>query len=135
VIELLVQLVVQLVVEIIGDLLIETSLRGVANVLRNRVGRYVLGAVVGLGVGVGWGQHLSGQQSWPRLLWVSLLLGAVALVLAVGRAGAPVVVRSGWRAQFAWPWQWSADRLVGFAFINAGLAVGVVVGFAGRTAR
>ena len=102
-IELLVQLVVQLVVEVIGDLLIETSLRGVANVLGKRVGRYAL--------------------------------GAVALVLAVGRAGAPSVVRSGWRAQFAWPWQWSADRLVGFALINAGLAVGVVVGFAGTTAR
>lgn len=133
--ELLIQLIVQFVIEVLWDLLLESLLRGLAEALVRRTGRFVLGGLVGLGFGWAWGHHLMGGSSWPKLLWVSLLLGGIALVLAAGRAGAPNdIVTSASRprrvaAVLAPPWRWSAERLVGFAIINAGIAAGIALSF------
>jgi hypothetical protein len=133
--ELLIQLIVQLVVEVLWDLLLESLFRGLAEALVRRTGRFVLGAMVGCGFGWAWGHHLTGGTSWPKLLWVSLILGGTALVLAAGRAGAAsggdsaAGRRSAWTEVFAPPWSWSAERLVGFTIINAGIAAGIAISF------
>lgn len=133
--ELLIQLIVQLVVEVLWDLLLEGLFRGLAEALVRRTGRFVLGALMGFGFGSAWGHHLTGGSSWPKLLWVSLLLGGTALVLAAGRAGAAADGASAERRQpalrdlLAPPWRWSAERLVGFTIINAGIAAGIALSF------
>jgi len=132
VVELLIQLIVQVVVEIVGQYLVGKALNRAASVLTTRIGRYVIGAVIALGFGIGWGQHLSGRAHWPKLLWVSLGLAVVAAVLASRRRapGADHWMLT-WRALIAPPWQWSRSRLIGFAVINVALALGIVIGYGG----
>jgi hypothetical protein len=131
--EFLIQLLVQLVVEVIGDLLIETALHGVANVLRDRIGRYAIAAVVGFGFGLAWGDHLSGETSWPKLLWVSLALATAALVAAVTRSARRAdrgrVEGSALRQALTPPWHWQPDRLVGFVVLNLAIAGGIALAF------
>jgi hypothetical protein len=133
--EFLIQLLVQIIIELLWEVLLEGLFHGLGEVLVRRTARFVLGALVGLGFGWQWGHHLTGGSSWPKLLWVSLVLGVAALALAVGRAGSPAEPsrsgdqQSGWAALVAVPWRWSVERLVGFAIINAGIAVGIVASF------
>ncbi len=86
----------------------------------------------GLIVGLAWGWHVSGSSTWPRLLWVSLTLALAAGLLAVGRVGAPPDRASDGAARrqgLVPPWTWSAERLVGLAILDLGLAVGTAVTF------
>lgn len=124
ILELLFQLVVQLVFEILGEALLEGGARGAATILRNRVLRSALGALLGFGFGLFWGAHLSGGAHWPRLLWVSLSLAVAAAAWATGRERG-----AGWERPFALPWTWSAERLYGFAALNVALAAGIAVTF------
>lgn len=87
--ELIAQAVVYLIVELIGEVLLQASAHGAVRVVRSRTGRYVVTGLTGLGLGLAWGEHMSGSTTWPRLLWVSLGTGLAAGLLAVGRAGAP----------------------------------------------
>ena len=128
-VEVLVQLLVQLFVEVIGDLLLESAFHGVARTLASRIGRYVVGGVVGLGFGLAWGHHLTGGSHWPKLLWVSLALGAAAFVLAVTRPRASQPSPFGWRDALAPPWRWSEDRLLGFTLLNGCIALGILIAF------
>jgi len=131
--EFVVQLLVQLVVEFIGDFLLETALHGVANVLRSRIGRYAIAALVGFGFGLAWGDHLSGHESWPKLLWVSLSVAAVALVAAILRAAHPMNSRptegSALQQALTRPWRWPTDRLMGFVVLNLSIAGGIALAF------
>ncbi len=130
--ELLVHAVVYLIVELVGEGLLQAGAHGAARVLRSRTGRYVVIGLTGLCVGLAWGWHLSGSSTWPRLLWVSLVFALAAGLLAVGRVGAPptsALDGPGWRQALVPPWLWSAERLVGFAILNLGLAVGIPATF------
>lgn len=133
VLEFLIQLVVQLVVEVIGDFLLETAFHGVANVLRSRIGRYAIAGLAGFGFGLAWGDHLSGNATWPKLLWVSLGLAAAALIAAVTRAAKPAaagpVKGYALRQALTPPWRWHADRLVGFVVLNLAIAGGIALAF------
>jgi hypothetical protein len=134
-VDFLIEALIQIVVQILGELVIEGAFHGVAAVLRRQVGRWITGSLMGLGFGLAWGRHLSGATHYPRLLWVSLALTLVALVLALER---PRSERSDPRDRTStldlkWlvtpPWKWGFERLYGFAFINAGIAVGVLAAF------
>lgn len=129
--EFLIQIVAQILVELVGDLLLRNAFHGVANALRSTIGRYVVGALVGFGFGLGWGDHLSGQTTWPKLLWVSLALAGVALVLAVKTAGSPTEDDRTltWHDVMSPPWRWSRDRLLGFVVINLAVAGGIGLTF------
>jgi hypothetical protein len=137
---------VEVVLEIFGELLFEAGLEGAGRVLRNRWLRYAVGAALGLVFGILWGRQLSGGQTWPKLLWVSLVLAAVAAVAAVARAravgdratsgaesGAVLADRpvghGGWRNVLVPPWRWAVHRLVGFAVLNLALAFGIATSF------
>lgn len=130
---LLIELIFYLVVEVLGDLLLEGASHGAARVLRSRTGRFVLSGACGLGIGLGWGFYLRGADTWPRLLWVSLVIALVAALIAVGRKGAPDEVaargRRGWRRSLVPPWLWPAERLVALAVLNISLAAGIVATF------
>jgi hypothetical protein len=130
--ELIVSAVVQFVVEVLGELLLDTALQGLASVLQSRLGRWSIATALGLGFGVFWGVHLSGQDSWPRLLWVSLVFAALAFMLAVrpAAAGGANDVRS-WQDLLMPPWRWSGERLLGLGVLNIALAAGIVAGFRG----
>jgi hypothetical protein len=125
-VELLVQFVVQVVLELLGELLIEVGYHGTAKVLRNRITRNLLGMAAGLGVGLAWGQHLSGGAHWPKLLWVSLVLAVAAAVLAGRR---PRGQGAGWEQPLSPPWRWTAERLFGFCLLNLALATGILLTF------
>lgn len=131
--EFLIQLLVQLVVEVIGQLLIETAFHGVANVLRSRLGRYAVTILAGFGFGLVWGDHLSGNVSWPKLLWVSLGLAAAAFVAAIARAAYPMDNSPSddntFRAALAPPWRWRTDRLAGLVILNLAVASGIALAF------
>lgn len=135
-IELLVQAVAYLVVELIGEGLLQAGAHGAVRVLRSRTGRLVVSALTGLGAGLSWGWHVSGSPTWPQLLWVSLVLALAAGMLAAGRAGAPPEPAQAlgdvvWRRALLPPWLWPAERLVGLAILNLGLAVGITMTFDG----
>ena len=133
--EFVIQVVAQILVELVGDVLLGNAFRGVANVLRSTLGRYVTGALLGFGFGLAWGDHLSGQSTWPKLLWVSLALAGVAVVLAVNAAGRPAagdptaLAGDPWRDIVTPPWRWRPDRLVGFVVVNLAIAGGIGVAF------
>ena len=132
IVELLVQFIVQVVVEVVGQYLLSKALDRAATVLTTRIGRYVIGAVLALGFGIGWGEHLSSRAHWPKLLWVSLGLAVVAGFLARRRRSYGEHPGLTWRTVFAPPWRWSRQRLIGFAVINLALALGIVVGYGGQ---
>ena len=90
-------------------------------------------ALIGCAVGAASGDHLREATTSPRLLWVSLVLAAVALVLAVGRQGAERQLRGTGRGLRVVrevvlpPWRWGAERLAGLALLNVGIAAGILV--------
>jgi hypothetical protein len=135
VIEFVIQFIVQVLIDVLWDALLEGMLRGLAELLFRRVGRFVLSALFGFGCGWFWGHHLTGGSSWPKLLWVSLVLSGTALALAAGRAGATSERLPAGGRQFPWtallapPWRWSAERLLAFTTINAAIATGIAVSF------
>jgi hypothetical protein len=118
--------------EVVGEWLLQTSFRGTVRIARSRTGRLTVGTVVGLAFGAAWGAYLAGEPTWPRLLWVSLLLSAVSAVLAVGRAGTgDRPARRAGRVSGVFadvavpPWRWGGERLAGFALINLGIAAAI----------
>jgi hypothetical protein len=130
-VELVVQLVVQVVMELLYELLLRFAWTAAAHLVRTLVSSFVLSFVAGLGVGVAWGHYLAGNQTWPKLFWVSVALGLAAFAYAmtrddrVGRPNEPL--RPG--DLLSPPWRWSSERLVGFALINAGIAAGIALAF------
>lgn len=94
----------------------------------------------GIGAGFWWGVRLSeaGRTEPPSSLWISFAMAAIFVTLALVRAlrsssevgsgggggGAP----AGLRARLT-PWQWSPERLLGFAALNGSVAIGIAVGF------
>lgn len=130
-VELVVQLVVQVVVEVLYELLLRFAWKGLAHLVRNVVSGFVLSFLAGLGLGWLWGAHLVGNETWPKLFWVSIALGLVAFAYAMSRpAGfAPQADRFSITALVTPPWKWEAERLVGFAIINAGIALGIALAF------
>lgn len=134
-IEFVIQVLAQIIVELVGDVLLGNAFRRVVNVLRSAIGRAVVGGLIGFGFGLAWGDHLSGQSTWPKLLWVSLALAGVALVFAVRAAGRPAagaptaIVGETWRDLMTPPWRWRPDRLLGFVVINLAIAGGIGLAF------
>jgi hypothetical protein len=129
VIELLVQAFVQVVVELLGDGLLNLGRHGARQVISSRASRYVLGTLAGLGLGAAWGAHLAGGETWPKLFWVSIALGLGAFALAIARADVVRPPSLAVRDLLSPPWKWESERLMGFALINAGLAVGIAITF------
>lgn len=125
----------QFIFEVLGEFLFEAGFHGAARVLRSRVGRYVVASMAGLGAGIWWGARLSekGRVQEPRTLWISLGLTAFAGLAAIWRwrRGPPF----GKQSIVSAPWRWPAYRLVGFAILNAAVAVGVAIGFQPHTFR
>lgn len=123
----MIDLLLELVVQVVVELLLEGFFEGVGRVVERRVGRLVLSGLCGLGFGLAWGAYLDGRAAYPRLLWVSLALAAVAALLAVVHPG--TAVESGWRAVLVPPWRWSRERLVNLVVLNLALAGGIVLTF------
>lgn len=126
--ELLVQ-VLQLLIQLVVQALVEVVFEGFVEGLRFRVFRQVLGGLLGVGFGLAWGQHLTGGAHWPRLLWVSLALAAASAVLALQRDRRADRRELSWQTLLELPWRWPAERLVGLAIINAGIALGIAIAF------
>lgn len=124
---------VQVLFEIVGQILVEAGFHATAVVLRSRIGRYVVASAAGLGGGIWWSARLSarGRVQEPRALWVSIGLMALAVLLAArqrtGSHGHEEL--PGLRSVIAPPWKWPVYRLVGFALLNAAIAVGIAVSF------
>jgi hypothetical protein len=126
-IEFVVSLVVQLLSDVLGELAVDGFLRGLAEALEHRVGRYAVFTVLGLAFGVVWGWHLSSRAQPPNLLWVSLGFAFAALMVRLLSTSVdrPFVLREA----FEPPWRWSPQRLTGLVFLNLGLATGVLAGW------
>ena len=132
IVELLIQFIVQVLFEILAESVLKVLFRGGSRVAASRNGRWVVGTLLGCAVGFAWGTHLREMVHWPRLLWVSLALGAASVVLALGRvkeddqqppssSGLSGVLGE----LFTPPWRWTKDRLTAFALINLGIAAGI----------
>jgi hypothetical protein len=108
--------------------------------------RYAVGAALGLVFASSGAGSSVVARTWLKLLWVSLVLAAVAAVAAVARAravgdratsgaesGAVLADRpvghGGWRNVLVPPWRWAVHRLVGFAVLNLALAFGIATSF------
>ncbi|MDT4941801.1 MAG: hypothetical protein QOJ34_1890 [Pseudonocardiales bacterium] len=133
-VEALVQLVIQFVVEVVFEGLLEGAFRGLARALTTRGGQRVLTVLAGLGFGIAWGWHLADQPGPPKLLLVSVALGAAAIVLVLNsrnssRSSGPRVAAGFWRRALVPPWRWPAARWVDFALLNVAIAGGVAVGY------
>jgi hypothetical protein len=128
--ELVVQLVVQFVVEVVFELLLRFAWKGAAHLVRNVVSGFVLSFLAGLGLGWLWGAHLAGNDTWPKLFWVSIAMGLVSFAYAMTRPDlAPQADRLSLTALLTPPWRWDGERLVGFALLNAGIALGIGLAF------
>jgi hypothetical protein len=128
-VDFLFELVFQVLLEFVGEFLIEAGFKGVAAVVRSRVGRYTTSAVAGFAFGVVWGAHVAdiGTPHRPRLFWVSIGLAALALAAAAYRRrndADAVGVKA-----LAFPWTWPAWRWLGFAVLNGAVAAGVATGW------
>ena len=132
IVELLIQFIVQVLFEILAESVLKVLFRGGSRVAASRNGRWVVGTLLGCAVGYAWGAHLREMAHWPRLLWVSLALGAASAVLVFGRvkeddrqppssSGLSGVLGE----LFTPPWRWTKDRLTAFALINLGIAAGI----------
>lgn len=129
VVEFIFEFLFQFLFEVVGEFLIDAGYHGTARVLRSRVGRFAIASAAGLGAGLWWGVRLTerGRVQEPRALWISLGLAAVTGLGALWRwkRGA----RAGNQSVVSPPWRWPAERLVGFAVLNAAVALGIVIGF------
>ena len=126
------ELVFQLLFELLAEALFEAGFRGTARALRGAPTRLVLAVVAGGAFGLWWGDRLSDVSLGhrPRLLWVSLALGVVALVAAaVRRPTGPAM--TGGRTEalrtLVDPRRWGRLRLLGLAVLNLAIAVGIAV--------
>ena len=145
--EFLFELVFQVVFEAIAEGLLEAGYKRTARVLRFPAVRYGLGAGVGLGFGVWWGDRLSGGHR-PSLFRISVAVAAVSGVAALRRSSElkrpdPPRAADNLRGPadtpadtdgFSWravvdPRRWPVQRLVGLAVLNAAVAAGIAVGF------
>lgn len=132
-IEFLFEVVFELLFEFIAEGALQWGYRGAARAARSPLARWAVGAAAGAAFGVWWGDHLSapGRHHGPRLFWVSVALAAVAAALALRRhttargdiPPSPPIA----------PWRWPVHRLVGFAIMNAAVAIGIVIGYEGGT--
>ncbi len=123
VLELFLQLIVQVVFEVLAEGAFELF-------AKTRVGRWLVGMLVGGCFGVAWGTHLSGGAHPPKLLWVS----AASAVLAFGAAFVTVNRQrpepmTFWDVVVQPPWEWSVDRYLAFGLMNVGIAIGIVLGY------
>jgi hypothetical protein len=138
------ELLFEFVFQVVFEVLVEAGFEGAGKALSNRVVRIVLGVVLAVGGGYGfgywWGQRQSGpgDTDLPTSFWVSIAL-AIAFAafglyrLLRARAGVTptgppedVLERV---TRIANPLDWGPARLLGFALLNASLAVGVSLGY------
>ena len=134
--EILFEIVFQFVFELFANLFMEFGFRTVANLLRARITRLVIGAAAGFGFGLWWGGRLAdrGHEGVPRLFVVSIVVAVVAGALAANRmrrdrdGRAPATDP---RAVLVAPWRWDAARLTALALLNVAVAAGIDVGFNG----
>ncbi len=131
--DFILEALVQFLFEIVGQILFEAGFHASAAILRSRFGRFVVAAAVGLAGGLWWGERLSsaGRVQEPRALWVSIGLSVVAAALGLRQQVTHAVTDEGpgLRSVLAPPWKWPTYRLVGFAALNAAIAVGIAVSF------
>ncbi len=120
------ELLVQVVAEVVADGMLR-RLRGTTLTAR---GRLVLGAVLGLLVGLGWGALFTDLPSPPKLLWFSIALALPAVALAVRATSREPEVSNRWARPEIAPWRWPAERLWSLALLNITLALGVLGGWA-----
>ena len=128
--ELVIQFVVELVIDGLGEAIVEGTVEGGKKLVVTEWGRSLLLALAGFGFGCFWGDHLSGNAHYPRLLWVSSALGGLALLrLLAGRfPDRPATGPLGY--VLTPPWSWQRGRVLGFLLLNAGLATGILLTFA-----
>jgi hypothetical protein len=140
IVDLVVQLFAQIFLDVAGDYVFRRRTpRRVAGGRVSRAAGRVLqyGTTVALAIafGIGWGQHLSGSPHRPKLLWVSLALGAAAALLALRRTsrrtpyGDDLRWAWSWRTVLTPPWRWPRHRLIGFALVSTWIAIGIVLGY------
>ena len=119
--------------ELVVEVLVDVGFRGTAKALRWTPVRLAIASAVGFGAGLWWGDHLStiGLGHRPRLFWVTIVLGAVATLLAAQRhrVGVRREVSRPDRPRSLVPWRWPPWRLVGFGMLNFAIAGGISVGF------
>lgn len=127
--ELLVDLLVTVLFEGVGEAVVGGRRKAGAP---SWVARTVVLAVLGLGGGWAWGAHLSeaGRVALPRTFWTALLIGGVAFALLLWRLWQPRWTDS--PAVLAPPWEWPAERVLGFLALSLAVAVGVWAGFEPR---
>ena len=143
--ELLFEFIAEVVLQFVFEVILEAGARGVAQVLKNRVVRTLLGALLMLGGafagGLWWGDRLTdlGRTEPPRSIWVSIGLAGAFLIAALAawrrdrlRAGGEARAPS---PRSLRPWQWPAARLGLFAAVNAAVASGIATGFDPRPLR
>lgn len=125
--DFVVEFIFQILFEFVSEVLFEVGFKRTAAVMRSRIGRYTVSALIGFGGGVWWGSHLSDLGHRPRLFWVSIAIAAIALAAAAYRRANPVMPRG--RDLFAPPWRWPSWRLVGLAVFNVAIAAGIATGW------
>ena len=143
--EVLFEFIAEVVLQFVFEVILEGGARGAAQVLKNRVVRSLLRAILLLGGafagGLWWGDRLTdlGRTEPPRSIWVSIGLAGAFLIAAAAtwrreqrRPDADVRARSSRNPR---PWQWPAARLALFAAVNAAVASGIATGFDPRPLR
>jgi hypothetical protein len=138
--DLLVQLIAQVFFDVAANYVFRSRrARTVAGRRASRaagqVVQYLTSIVVAIAFGIAWGQHLSGSPHRPKLLWVSVALGAAAGLLALRPASARKSYGDDQRWAWSWrtvltpPWRWPRHRLIGFALVSTWIAIGIVLGY------
>jgi hypothetical protein len=127
------ELLIQLIIEVVTAIVFDLGLKAAATALLSRTFRWSLMVVGGLSAGVWWGLRLSaqGRDHEPNALWVSLSFALIAVLLYVriSRKTTDSDRSRESRKRFAPPWRWAPDRLIAFALLNVGVAVGIAVAF------
>jgi hypothetical protein len=139
-IEFLLEIVFEFLFQFLFEVFVDAAGRGIAGALSNRFTRLAISSVfvaaVGFAGGFWWGTRLSEVRTTPpKLLYVSIALAFAFALLAVMRARSgerlgddnPLAIRFGeppWRKGY-----WTTTRLISFAVVNVGVALGVVAGF------
>ncbi len=139
-IEFILEIVFEFLFQFLFEVVIDAVGRGISGALSNRFTRLALSSVFvaafGYAGGYWWGARLSDVRTAPpKLLYVSIALACAFALLAVIRArngqrvgdDDPLTIRFGeppWRKGY-----WTTTRLMSFAVVNVGVALGVVTGF------
>jgi hypothetical protein len=149
--ELLFELLFQFLLQFVAEVLVGEGFEAGARVLSNRVGRMVVGTIVaiagGFGFGWWWGNRYAstlGTSELPTSLFVSIAF-ALGFAILTGisaireyRAADPTTFdpHPPFLSADRWlPWRWPPGRLAGFATLNAAVAIGITVGFTPEQVR